>query len=578
MSYTVKFAPTGNEALDAALAGSSQLAGLRKTAPAGPFALVSRAKQDSARLMTALQSFGYYAATVGITVDGKSLDDPSLPDALQALPASQSANIDVAVKTGPLFHLGAVTLNGEVPASAEKSVKLKPGDPAVASTVLAAGDALLGALQEQGYALAKVDSPVAILHPAADTLDVRFKVVTGPRVDIGPIRFTGLQRMHETFLRRRLLLVHQGELYQPSKIEAARQALASVGVFSSVQVQAKPALDARGEIPLTFAMQERKLHAVSLNASYSTDLGASAGVTWSHRDLFGNAEQLNLSASLTGAGGTADQGLGYDAKIQFLKPDYYRRDQTLELDVEGLKQNLISYDQTAITAGPILTRKLSKSWSVSAGLKATQERIIQQDVTRDYTLLALPLTARYDGTGVANPLDDPTHGMRVTISATPTESFTSPASTFASQCLNLCRLFQPGHEQAWPHRAGPARPRRQCARGERIRPPARPAFLRRRLGHGARLQIPVRRPAIRRRQSRRRHRHRCRHHRIAPARMGTRRRCGVRRRSAGQHAIRTVRRPAGGGRGRGRAILHADRAGASRCRRSGQAAVGWGFV
>jgi len=428
VAYTIKFDPTGNGALDAALAGSSQLAALRKAAPAGPFALVSRARQDKGRLETALESFGYYAGTIAITIDGKTLDDSSLPDVLQAMPAAASAHVVVSVKTGPLFHLGTVTLDGAVPAAAR--LKLKSGQPAVASAVLGAGSALLTSLQEQGYALANVDPPVATLHPATDTLDVRFKVVTGPRVDIGPISFTGLRRMHEAFLRRRLLLVHQGELYQPSRIEAARQALASVGVFSSVQVQAKPALDADGQIPLTFAMEERKLHAVSLNVGYSTDLGASAGVTWSHRDLFGNAEQLNITAALTGAGGTADQGLGYDAKIQFLKPDYYRRDQTLEMDIEGLKQNLISYDQTAVTAGPILSRKLSQSWSVSAGVKATEERIIQQGVTRDYTLLALPLTARYDGTGVANPLDDATHGLRAAISATPTESFASPGSSF----------------------------------------------------------------------------------------------------------------------------------------------------
>ena len=124
---------------------------------------------------------------------------------------------------------------------------------------------------------------------------------------------------------------------------------------------------------------------MTFNVGYSTDLGGSAGVTWSHRDLFGNAEQLNVTAAITGAGGTADSGIGYDAKVQFLKPDYYHRDQTLELDLEGLKQNLDSYDQTALIAGPVLTRKLSKEWSASVGLTATQERIIQEGTTRDYT-------------------------------------------------------------------------------------------------------------------------------------------------------------------------------------------------
>jgi translocation and assembly module TamA len=446
VAYAIHIAPTGNAALDMALSGSSQLNALRKAAPAGPFALVSRARQDEGRLVTALESFGYYAGSITITIQGRPLDDVALPDVLQALPARSPADVAIAVATGPLFHIGSVRLDGQLPAPALAAFKLKPGQPAVASTVLGAGNALLSSLQEDGYALAKVDPPVAVLHPHSDRLDVAFKVTTGPRVDIGAISFAGLKRMHEAFLRRRLLTVHPGQLYQPSRIEQARQDLASIGVFASVQVQASPTLDQHGEIPLTFLFKERPLHAVSFNVGYSTDLGASAGVTWSDRNLFGNAEQLNISAALTGAGGTADQGLGYDAKIQLLKPDYYRRDQSIEMDVEALKQNLISYDQTAITAGPVLTRKLSKEWSVSIGLKATQEQIIQEAVTRDYTLVAVPLTARYDGTGVANPLDDATHGLRAAFIATPTESFTSPGSTFvilqgsASTYFDLARL------------------------------------------------------------------------------------------------------------------------------------------
>ena len=445
VAYSLKIAPTGNGALDGALSGSSQLAALRTKAPAGPFALVARARQDRGRLVTALESFGCYAGKIDITIEGRSLDDATLPDVLQVLPASPGAHVAVTIQTGPLFHLGSVQLAGVVPVAAIDQFKLKAGQPAEAAAVLAAGSTLLAILQEEGYALARVDPPVATLHPAADTLDIEYKVVTGPRVDIGPIGFTGMKRVNEAYLRRRVT-VRTGMLYQPSKIEGARQDLASVGVFSSVQVQAKPVLDAQGRIPLDFAVAERPLHAVTFNVGYSTDLGGSAGVIWSHRDLFGNAEQLNVKAAITGAGGTADSGIGYDAKVQFLKPDYYHRDQTLELDVEGLKQNLDSYDQTAIIAGPVLTRKLSKQWSASVGLTATQEQIVQEGMTRDYTLLAVPVGARYDGTGVANPLDDALHGVRGSATVTPTESFTSPGATFvilqasASTYLDLARF------------------------------------------------------------------------------------------------------------------------------------------
>ena len=442
--YTLKIASTGNAALDAALGGTSQLAALRTTAPAGPFALVARARQDIGRLDEAMHSFGYYQDQVRITIDGQTLDNPALPDLLGALPAGSKAVVAVNIDKGPLFHLRHVALDGAVPAEAAKAFTLSSGDPALADPVLQAGLNLLAALQEEGYALAKVDPPVATEIPGEHALDVSFHVVTGPRVDLGPIGITGLRTVNERFVHRRLL-IHQGQLFQPSKIEAAREDLLSAGVFAGVRISTAKTLDAAGQMPLRVDVSERKLHTVALNVAYSTDLGGSAGVTWSHHDLFGNAEQLNLTADITGLGGTADQGVGYLVKAQFLKPDFYHRDQTLELDVEGLKQDLQSYDQTAIIAGPALHRKLSPEWTVSIGITGTEESILQEGVTRDYTLVALPVTGQFDNTHVKSPLDDPTHGVRATLIATPTESLSGQSATFVILQASASTYFDFSH-------------------------------------------------------------------------------------------------------------------------------------
>ncbi len=444
LPYTVTIAPTGQAALDAALTGSAQLVALRTRAPAGPFAVVARAREDVPRLRTALESFGYYASTIKVMVAGHALDDAALPDALAAAPAKPPMAIDIHIDRGPLFTLRHVGLDGTVPAAGRRAFTLHQGAPALAASVLGAGGAVLGALREDGYALAVVDPPVAVLVPDAHALDVSFHVTAGPRVDLGPIALHGLAHVNPGFVRRRLL-IHQGQLYQPSKIEAARQDLASVGVFSGVTVRAAPALDAQGELPVTFDFAERPRHAVGFTVAYSTDLGGSVGATWSHRNLFGNAEQLNLAASLTGLGGSATTGLGYDVTAQLLKPDFLRRDQQIEFDLGAIKQDLQAYQQTAFTAGTVLTRKLSRQWTVSVGLTAEQERIIQEDVTRDYTLVALPVTGKFDSTGLSNPLDDATHGIRATIGASPTQSISNSATFVilqgtASTYFDLARL------------------------------------------------------------------------------------------------------------------------------------------
>ncbi len=453
--YKTTFLKTGEAGLDAALSGSSGLVALQKTTAVSPFALAGRIRADYGRLRTALDSFGYYDGSVKITVAGRSGDDPSLPDRLLALPSGKPVPISLSVVRGPRYTLGRVTLvdPGELPLTAaeQQQFGLRAGQPALAADVLAAQNRLLTALREDGHALAEVKPPVATLHPLQHSLDVAFSLHQGPRVDIGTISLAGLRQVNARFIRRQLT-VGTGQLYQPSRIEAARQDLASIGVFSDVQVRIPDALDAEGRIPLDFSFVEAKRHTVSAQVGYSTDLGGSAGVTWTHHNLFGNAEQLDLTALATGVGGTAEQGLGYDVYANFTKPDYYRRDQNLILRVEGLKQNLEAYDQTALLVRASLNRKLNKQWSVAVGGGAEQEQIIQEGVTRDYTLVSVPLSASYDSTDLANPLDPAIHGVRGSLSATPTYSLTRGGAFFTilqasgSTYLDLAqvRLARPG--------------------------------------------------------------------------------------------------------------------------------------
>ena len=279
------------------------------------------------------------------------------------------------------------------------TLDLKPGQPAIASDVLGARTRLLDALRSQGYALASVSEPAATLRDAQNALDVRYSVETGPRVDLGPIAVTGLDRVNESFVRNRLL-VHRGEQYSPEAIEKARQDLAAQGVFASVRAEPATALDSEGELPLTFAVTERKRHVVTFGAAYSTDLGAGLTATWSDRNLFGNAEQLNLTAGFQG-GGSAQKAPGYNVNLQFIRPDFLQRDQQLQADLGAIKQSLQAYDQKAVIADLLINRKFSQHWSGSVGIAGEQERITQEGVGRDYTLIGLPVTARYDRRGAS---------------------------------------------------------------------------------------------------------------------------------------------------------------------------------
>jgi translocation and assembly module TamA len=446
-TYRVELAPTGNGALDSTLKSTSQLAALRTSAPVDPFGLIARARSDVGRLHTVLESFGYYQSSVSITINGLALDAPQLGDVLSALPKGNDAHCRVNFDLGPLFHLGSIQIDGAVPDSARGSLALTSGAPADANEVLAGGARLLTALQNQGYAFAKVDPPVAIEDPSQHALNLTFHVVTGPHVQIGDIRFEGLKRVHERLVRRRLLL-HTGEPYSALEVEHARKDLLTLGVFASVNVRLGEAPDAEERVPITFQMKERMRHAVSVSGAYSSDLGGSAGVTWTDRNVRGNAEQLTLSATVDGLGGTATTGVGYDISAKYIIPEFAHRDQSLQFAVGAIKQSLQAYQQKAVTTGVTLSRKLSSVWTGTIGISAVRETITQEGITQDYTLFALPIGILYDSTDLPSPLSDPTHGLRASLTFAPTGSHGEPNSTFfitqfsIADYLDLHRLFR----------------------------------------------------------------------------------------------------------------------------------------
>ena len=347
-----------------------------------------------------------------------------------------------------------------------------------------------------------------------------------------------------------------GEKFSPSAIEKARQDLAAIGVFSVVRIEPAKQLDAQGRLPLTVSVTERPLHSVDAGIGYSTDLGVNFNLGWHDRNLFGNAEQLNLTAMMQ-LGGDAITKPGYQFGAQFIKPDFLRRDQSLEIDLNAVDQSLQAYDQNALQEKIAINRKLSQYWTASVGVSGEQEEITQEGEKRHYNLIGLPLSLKYDS---SNSLLDPTKGIRATFSATPTEALGTGSTSFVIlQAAGSTYLDLTGNGRSVLALRGlvgevPGVGTFALAAG--------PAVLCRRQRDGARLSLPVGRgrnsPTATRPAG----------PRSTPATVEFRQRIlgnygvgGVRRCGAGEHQRRAVQRATGSvGAGVGRALLHADRA------------------
>ena len=434
--YTVTLRTTGDAALDSALNDASNLVALRETSPPNPFSLVLRAQQDTERLQAVLRSLGYYRGTVTVRVAGQPSDAPDLTDVLTQAPAGPPLPVDIAIDPGPAFTIGTVRLTGQVPPEIAARLTLVSGVPATAATVLAGRDQLLTMLRDAGHAVAAVELPPAELRPGDRMLDVTLIVTAGPVVHIGKLAFTGLGQVHEDFIRHHMHL-QPGDRFSPIALETARSDLAGLGVFSSVRAEPADRLDAEGRLPITLHMTERARHAVSADLAYSTDLGVTVGGAWHHRNLLGNAEQLNVTGSVQ-PGGNAVVKPGFSAGVEFVKPDFMVRDQTLTLGVAAVKRSLLTYDQRAVTERAILTRRLTPRWSIGLGLTGEQEQIAQEGITRNYNLVGVPLQVKYDST---TDLLEPVSGIRAALLVTPTYALGNRTPLFVTAQLSASAYF-----------------------------------------------------------------------------------------------------------------------------------------
>jgi translocation and assembly module TamA len=395
----------------------------KKLAPA-PFALIGRAQADTAQFITVLHSLGYDSGSVNISIDGKTMADPTLLDALTQAPDKPPVEVIITPHQGPVYHLAAVNIT-TLPAGLIVADLPKPGDVARAAPIVAATDSLTTALHNAGYAFAQVSAPLAFADPD-NTLEVTYTVDPGPRVDIGAISFAGLARTDPDFLRRHIAL-RPGQRFSDTTVQAARNSLLGLGVFSSVTPVPATSADPPGRVPILFRVVEQKRHAVTAGISYATDTGFSLSSSWEDRNVFRHAETLTVTATADGLGGTGSTAPGYDLKGVFAKPDYGIPGQTLTVTVEGLREFLTAYNRTAFLTSAIISRPLTPHLTLGYGVGFITENVHQESVGRDYVLAQIPITLAYDTT---DSVFEPTHGVRVNISLTPTKPVVGGAGGF----------------------------------------------------------------------------------------------------------------------------------------------------
>ncbi len=300
--------------------------------------------------------------------------------------------------------------------------------------------------RQQGYAKAAVaDRDATAVHPD-NQLNVTLRMEPGRRASYGDISVEGTRDMDPAFVAYMTGLV-PGEEYDPDTLARARKRLERLGVFSLQRLQEAETIGDNGLLPINVLVKERKLRRIGVGATFSSIDGAGAETYWLHRNLFGQAESLRLSAQVGGVGGggqvDAVDELDYEVAATFKKPGLLDPDTDFIANAFARAAHNDTFSETSVGASAGLTRYQTEN------ITLTGEGFVKygeyEDVfgTRRFGTVGAQGTGEYD---LRDNKLDPTGGL----------VFLRPRATFLRMGIRQRRgPFR--DRSAWLHFAGSTR-------------------------------------------------------------------------------------------------------------------------
>ncbi len=400
VDYDVTLNVPNIEGLRGQIEESSQLISLSDDPPASLSGLRRRVDADSERFDAVMRSRGYYDSEIISRIDTET----------------EPVTVEISVTTGEQYLIAAydIAYFGGAPAHEAALVDLTDidvtlGEPAMAEVVVGAESQAVRHLRDNGYPFAASDDRLVLADHADKTIWVQVTITPGPFVRYGPTEITGIDRMEANYFLRRVPW-QQGEIYDQSVVDQYRQDLVDSGLFSQVTV--KPDEDTDQEVrTVEVAIEEGPPRTVRAGASFSTEDGFEVRFGWQHRNIFGEAELLDLSTTL----GLIRQRL--DATYR--QPGFRRLEQDLVVTGALLNEELEAFRQTGATGSVAIEWPVSEHWTGSMGVAVEFLQIDEEQTGEDdqtVLLVGLPVSYSYDDT---DDLLNPTKGFRLLLGATP---------------------------------------------------------------------------------------------------------------------------------------------------------------
>lgn len=331
----------------------------------------SRGAVEQAR--KAAQALGYYQAQI----DSQVKPSPK---------ADKGPQLVLSIEPGEPVRLREVTVRVEGPASemtafrVPSSKALRPGAVLNHGNYEDAKRLIQNQASRYGFFSGHFLRQRLAVDPAAGVADIELVYDSGPRYQLGKVRFEGDAPFDESLLQR-MVPFKQGTPYDSELIAELNNALQSSGYFEGVRVDAAPTAAVAQSIPVEVQLQIRKPRTMGLGLGFSTDVGPRGKANWTRHWVNPQGHSYGLETELSAP--RQNVGLWYDIPLDPPLTD--------KLRFAGGYQNeeIAGTDSLSklLTVGPEWHSKLPSGWQRVVSLKWQREEYRLGDDSGLSTLL-----------------------------------------------------------------------------------------------------------------------------------------------------------------------------------------------
>jgi translocation and assembly module TamA len=350
--------------------------------------ILAAAKADYQRIVLTLYESGYYSSSINIRINGREVADYSLFDKIGTINSAA-----ILVNEGPVFLFGTAQIT-PLPAAAELPDAFTTGQVAKVSVIGDAADKAIRDWQENSHPKAEITNQNLIADHKAAMLDVRLQIDPGRKAKFGTLKITGNQRMRTNRILK-IAGMPTGDYYTSTQLNKSADRLRATGIFSSVVFTEADTISPDGFLDITANVTEAKLRRIGVDATVSTDEGATLKAFWLHRNLFGGGEQLRFDADISGIAGETG-GEDFEIGTTLIRPATLTPDTTGILYITYAQDVEPNYTLQEFSTGLTFDHRFSETLTGFAGIKYSNIDTDDAFGQRNFSLIGLPMGLIYD--------------------------------------------------------------------------------------------------------------------------------------------------------------------------------------